>query len=427
MGIKITEKLNQKSCKPCNILIITDDFLPTPSANGVCAYNIAKILLDKGCAVKVLCNRQHKEKSMEWIDGLQVFRVWDSFFTRKMTNSKAKDLIIRIALASHLFIYPIKSINFLLRMIHKAINILKNYNIDTVISFNNPLEACLTGSVLKNYFGSIHFCVYDLDSFSNVLDGKFIKKKFKYKMMWHWERMVFEYADNIVIMENHKSHYDQDRYVLFQGKICVSNFPTLILKEDNHLVPKSNLYKPTCVYLGTLVKAYRNPENICKIFLNIEDLSLVFYGKSDTEEILKEYHHISQGRITHGGFVKFSHGQQKLREADFLISIGNINSDMIPSKTFEYISFGKPIVHFYTYSEDPVLHHLRKYPLSLLLDINDPIDKAVTIVKHFINNTFGKRISSETIKEIYYMNTPEYSVDLIENFYKNRVRLSGKV
>ena len=44
---------------------------------------------------------------------------------------------------------------------------------------------------------------------------------------------------------------------------------------------------------------------------------------------------------------------------------GNKVDNQVPSKIFDYISLGKPIINVYTSEKDPALEYLKQYPLAL--------------------------------------------------------------
>ena len=52
------------------------------------------------------------------------------------------------------------------------------------------------------------------------------------------------------------------------------------------------------------------------------------------------------GRVSHTVAIQY------MSEADFLLNIGNSISSMVPSKIFEYISTGKPIISIYSNIND---------------------------------------------------------------------------
>jgi len=399
-----------------SILIITSDFLPTPSANGVCAYNLARVLIDKGYSVEVISNRRDRLKKIEIIDGVTVKRLNNNTIIRYIKNKNIQLMISRINLLLHLFIYPIDSISAIFRYFITTINIIKSKNTSIIISLNHPLIGCLSGVYAKRKFkGKLKFVVYDVDSFANTIKGQFISQSKKTKMMWKWEKMIFDAADLLIVMRNHEVYYNQEKYIQFKHKMRIANFPMLYKQLLNRQNKQTGSERINCVYLGTLSQTYRNPKITCSLFSKISNVDLNFFGKIDnTETIIKKYSGQTQGRIHHGGMVSFLQGQEFLQSADILISIGNSDSDMVPSKTFEYMSYCKPIIHLFTFKEDPVIPILKRYPVALLLDAKKSVQTLVEQIKEFLSTCFRKSIDQKRVWELYFENTPEYSIELME-------------
>lgn len=406
-------------CK--NIIIITSDFLPTPSANGVCAFNLSKVLMERGYSVDVISNRKCHQKKIEILDDITIHRVPVQLIAQFIKNKKLQILVLRINLMLHFFMYPLVSIFEMFRYIHIVNRTIRKKEITILLAINNPLVGCLSGVFSKRKFKErLKFVLYDVDSFSNTLEGRFISLPKKKKMMWKWEKMIFSSADLAIVMQNHKEHYYQERYRQFNHKIKIANFPMLYTHLSNKQRQPTKYRTTKCVYLGTLSQTYRNPKIVCDLFSKISNVNLSFLGKiDDSETIIRKYSEETRGRIHHGGMVSFLQGQESLQNADILISIGNRDSDMVPSKTFEYISFCKPIIHFYTFKEDPVIPTLDKYPIALLLDASESIQALVDKTKDFLSANIGKTVDPKMIRELFYENTPEYSIDLIENCLLN--------
>lgn len=58
-------------------------------------------------------------------------------------------------------------------------------------------------------------------------------------------------------------------------------------------------------------------------------------------------------------------------EADFLINVGNMVPNMVPSKVMQYISTRKPIINLYHIRNDVVENYLADYPIELSLYYDD--------------------------------------------------------
>ncbi|MFA6711486.1 MAG: glycosyltransferase [Candidatus Caldatribacteriota bacterium] len=398
------------------VVIMTTAYLPHPDANGVCASNIANEFLQRGYQVSVLCSRQRSQQKEEYIHGIAVYRVTTPLVEeRAAKNAFGSLLLLRINRAFHLPVYPIDSLLFLFRFYRKLRSLVTEKSIDTIIAINNPLEGCLAGYWVKKKRENSKFCIFDVDSFSNKVDGKYIGGKLKFRLHRRWEQLLFPQADAIIAMETHEKHYNTPFYDPFKEKIHFSNFPFLITRNLKAVPsPPSLDQKYSGVYLGTFNTEYRNPKPICEAVTLIDDFYLTFYGRGDALPLIESYARETSGRISYGGFIAYSKGQEALEQAEFLISIGNAKSEMVPSKIFEYIAFGKPIIHFYSFAGDPVLAFLGRFPLALAVDTNQNVEENAGIIKRFIETNMGKRVDHAMIESVFLSNTPKYSVDLIE-------------
>ena len=93
-------------------------------------------------------------------------------------------------------------------------------------------------------------------------------------------------------------------------------------------------------------------------------------------------------RIFLHGFLTHEAIMQIYTESDFLLNIGNTNTAMLPSKLFEYMSTGKPIICTYTSKYDTSNEYIIKYPNSILLNENKPIDQHIKPLEKFLNKDF---------------------------------------
>ena len=88
--------------------------------------------------------------------------------------------------------------------------------------------------------------------------------------------------------------------------------------------------------------------------------------------------------------------------ADILINLGNKSTNQTPSKVFDYIGTGNPIVNFHSLPDDTSKFYLEKYPMKLnILEtenaLSDCVDQFVAFSEEFV----GKSVPRETLKEIY--------------------------
>ena len=117
----------------------------------------------------------------------------------------------------------------------------------------------------------------------------------------------------------------------------------------------------------------------------------------------------SNGAVKYLGMQPHDTAIQYIASADVLLSIGNVESPMAPSKIYEYMATGKPIIHTYTYEKDPCIEPLNKYGNSLILknDDKNALEKAMI----FINQI--TILNYEEVRSKFLTSTPYYSADLI--------------
>ena len=69
-----------------------------------------------------------------------------------------------------------------------------------------------------------------------------------------------------------------------------------------------------------------------------------------------------------------------------LLSIGNLNPSQLPSKVIEYISTGKPVIHFVEIQDDPVLEIADEFSNLIVINKNSNIaDVKEQLTNIFIN------------------------------------------
>jgi len=160
----------------------------------------------------------------------------------------------------------------------------------------------------------------------------------------------------------------------------------------------------------------RTPYALLKVLSGISDLNIRFViaGKNacgDLYEYLKDQNNIMLNVL---GEVPYDRAQDILRECDFFVNLGNVNPNLVPSKIFEYMSYGKPIISTFNSAEDSSLPYLHKYPVVCLIDEHDDnIKNAAGILTEFIKEHRETRVSYESIAELFYNNTPVAFRDLL--------------
>ena len=345
--------------KRIRYIFLTNQYLPTPGATGVCVHQVAKYMALQGEDVYVVCYGKN-QKSGEVIDGIKVIRVKEPFFIKTQSCGFIMSFVSRMTSLLLKFIYikkyPLRS-NLLVRRFVNSVLSLQQQGVDSVIIASyTPLEAVIAAAKCKEKNIASKIIYYSTDTLSNEKgDLGFLSANKRTNLGLKWERKLFALYDRIIIMECHKDHYTMNAFGEFANKISFASFPLIVKPESSYPVTQRDSYQ-RIVFAGNLYKKMRNPIYICGLINSVareSNLKAIFVGGGDCVEELERICEASNGIIKYVGFKPHSYVEQELFKADMLLSIGNSFSEMCPSKIYEYMSTGKPIIHTYTYEKDP--------------------------------------------------------------------------
>jgi len=144
-------------------------------------------------------------------------------------------------------------------------------------------------------------------------------------------------------------------------------------------------------------------------------LHLYGYGCNDIIEKFKKT--LGDRLIVHGK-VSREETLEAMFNADILVNIGNSIPNQLPSKVFEYISMGKPVVNFAELKEDTSHRYFSKYPLALTVYNDQDIEKNLSLVEKFIFENKGKSLLFEeataNLKECLSENVVQRIVEAID-------------
>ncbi len=397
-------------------IFLTNAYMPNPGATGVCVHQVAKDLVSRGEDVVVICFEDgNNHKSV--VDSIRTVRIKAPFFIQpyKGKNKYMSRCHWAVGLISKLLYinkYPLRSKKLVSRYL-KAINREEDNQTDLcIIATYTPLEGVVAAAKYKEKNRGAKLIYYSTDTLSNETgESGILSAKNRTKLGLKWELYLFSVYDRILIMDCHRNHYEKEIYRKFSSKIKYASFP-LIVKPVfyNKTIVKHTVN--TIVFAGNLYSKMRNPKYICNLMTSTfssSQIRVIFIGGGDCIEEMKSLSRESKGMLQYVGFQPYTYVEKALSEADVLLSIGNSFSSMCPSKIYEYMSTGKPIIHSYTYEKDPCLEPLEKYGNSLLLkeDENGNQEKLVS----FISNI--KVLDYSIVAHNFESNTPQYTSGLI--------------
>ena len=217
----------------------------------------------------------------------------------------------------------------------------------------------------------------------------------------YYEKKFYQNASKIIFTHDEVAELHQNKFNIDRTKIVIG-YPIALLDEKRIKNSLTFDYEDTPLkigYFGAFTKSVREPNNyIISIANSLNDeIKHEWYINKESKKYFTSIKNISSHQ-----FLDILPREIALEvmvsKMHVLLSIGNFNKYQMPSKVIEYISLGKPVLHFAEIPDDP------------LYNFNDLFDNL-------------KIINSKTTKnelENYFENIREKRLELnIGNFNNN--------
>lgn len=389
--------------------VVCDYWVPRKSANSVCVEKILPLLAEKYDIRLITCDENVVEGDFAKI------AVGDIPINKALADSKghmfksaAIKFVNKFNVVCHLPIYPIRSRKWANRYGKAIEELLKSGEVALIVAVCFPgesIEACLK---LKKNYPSVRFVAYFLDE---VAVGMY-RKNTCLRNLTSYAAACFEHRaiaelDGAIFLSSSRALVERNHSALL-GKIQFTDVP--LLSEDR-VVYKCDIHADRVVnilYAGTLANPDRNPSDFISLVRSVFDpgeVHLHFAG--DAAGLLDGYDDIDKL-----GFLPPPECDIQMRQSDILLSIGNMDPNLIPSKLFKYMSIGKPIIHLKRGERDSCLPYLARYPLALVLD--EGKSGAALAIKEFIRCLPKKNGLEISLGELFPMAYPAYTVRAFE-------------
>lgn len=403
------------------ILFLLDELPPTKSANGICVSKVIESLNSDGYETSCICWKANGQYLSEI--HLIPEKPWKQKVDRFSTGGtieKAWFQILRVAYkVKRIFllpIWPVDSCKTARNFYATASNLIDGGNIAAVVAVNYPGETLLAMRWLKKKYGDkIKTVMYPLDvSYVNPYCGK-IERAVSSHLCPRFMRSCSRYADMLLELENAQDMYNAVYTEKEQLNFKLCGIP--LLEQISKVEEKAPSNEVHFIYTGTLQRNIRDPEMAFSVLHSIAMLSnkkvvLDLYGQIDSQSrSLYDNGKFKFEFINHGWIVE-SELVSLLRKSDVLISLGNLESHLIPSKLFKYMSTGKPIMHFCLTENDPCIDYLIKYGNARIIHSGTIYDdnNLNDVVKFVENGTVIDRNLKNTFPKCF----PEYTANLLK-------------
>lgn len=203
-----------------------------------------------------------------------------------------------------------------------------------------------------------------------------------------------------------------EQYSEHSAKFVATEHPML---RDESLHSKSPRNEgDRFVYAGGLDRTNRNPKYMLELFHRLSaarDAHLHLFTYGNRENQIRDPR-FAESIIAHGR-VGPARAMDEMRIADFLVTQANLSNNITPSKIFDCMSTGLPIVHLYHHEDDQYLRYLERYGLALAIRIGSDIDESVRTLLEFCDSARGQRVSYANLSKEFPECTPEHFCELL--------------
>ncbi|MBR4626744.1 MAG: hypothetical protein IKO47_03410 [Ruminococcus sp.] len=321
-----------------------------------------------------------------------------------------------IRISSKVLRTPIGNYQLVKKMRNKIVELYKINKYDAIISVINPVEGAEALYLAKEEIPQINAILYEIDPNSNRYKiCRTIKEKIWQYRSIKWETKIYRSFDHIIHMASHRRHYSADCFSEFKGKSIYLDIPNF---ESMNSMTTGSIHVPLrLLYCGAFYPGMREPYYMFNLFKEIsKSVQLVldiYTGNSMRSEL--EEQSAKLGYIKLHNEIPQEQLNKVIDEADILISVGNKDSDFLPSKTLMYMGTSKPIIHFYFDKDDVSMRYFSCYPavLNVMQEKETTSEVKKRIVEFISKVQKGIAVDQKALKERLYRNTPEYSANQI--------------
>ena len=393
------------------LLIIVGDYLPNPSPNSNCLEKILECLPE--WEITILTSYFDKMlPDKETIGNITILRVFDWIkawykkewnhlrFAEKEVKKIVNYIISRFSFPDNKVVYRITGKKYIFQI--------KDQFFDVVISIGLPFTDHVLAEKYYQLNKKTQWIVYMLDPYSD--NKNIIKKGIIYRIFaQRAEDRILNRCSAIIAVFGIKIN---ER---FQDKLYRTGIPLLVPKVKNDNLKEDKIG----IFYGGLIKGIREPEDVLRILQEVKKLypeyCFYFFTKINGyfSNLLKKYSEVEHV-ITLHDYVSKNELEDIVARSEILINIGNIVSNQVPSKIFEYISWRKPILHFYSIDNDSSIPYLENYPNVCIIDTRKDKKKSAEEIKSFLlskHNSYS--FDSLLEKPLLKASTPEYTANII--------------
>ncbi|CAH1547089.1 hypothetical protein VHARVF571_90143 [Vibrio harveyi] len=348
-----------------NIVILLGSYYPNYSAVGVCAKKLVENLaMDNNVRVVSFANGANKQSKS--------LARHEVFFIKNRYN-RVVNALMRVFSPFSL------NSNIIKQFEQKLLELNSIDKIDVVIPMSFPYESNQAALKFKKKHQGVLLipCLLDEYVSNSALHYNFILQKLKSYFLKKNQQFLISQSDRVIML---RSVFDNIESGFEDTKKIYSVLPPLIDGDGFVSVKKTSSKCLSIVYAGSLTTKHRDPLKLINGLTDLSDffnsyhVSFKFFGNGDGYDFWNSMDQNKMELFRYAGSVSYDESTQLMRDADFLLSVGDNSGRQISSKIFEYMNMGKPILHYSYVNNCATGRLLEKYPFSFIIAHGEVVD-----------------------------------------------------
>ena len=347
------------------ILIVSHQFLPFVSPRTTRWSLLIDELTKKGNEVTVLTGTAPEELKKNY----EVLYFGNKKFSSNInkvrkdsqdsSNNYLKKIIYSILKTIYRFLF--KTFSWPDYAMFWAFTIFKNRKridnkFDIIISVSLPFTSHLCAYILQKRISADWYMDIG-DPFSLKINSPENNKIIYSYLNKYYEKKFYQNAKKIIFTHSEVAELHQDKFNIDRRKIVIG-YPIALLNEKRIKNSLTFNYEDTPLkigYFGAFTKSVREPNNyIISIANSLDDqIKHEWYINEESKKYFTSIKNISSHQFL-DTLPREVALEVMVSKMHVLLSIGNFNKYQMPSKVIEYISLGKPVLHFAEIADDPL-------------------------------------------------------------------------
>lgn len=318
-------------------------------------------------------------------------------------------------------IYPLTRMYYIWQYYKSCKRIVGNEHFDLLISQYNPFESVISGAMLRKKGYVCKHIVLSWDVIYGKRHHSIIPNWYALQRQRKLVNWIARNTDKLVTLYSQKDFHEEKGDVPAAiGKRIYLGIPSLT-RHKIVFQPTSRDYiktgKINIIYAGHIFneETVAYSINLFNASSFAKNINFILLCKDPDKDSLKKICEGFKGTIQLSQWVPLEELYYLYSKVDIFVAYGGKWILGIPGKTYDYMSFGKPILHFYRIENDANLSLFAPYPLFKGLNVNLPIDTNKTELDSFIEKKAGQRVEFEEVERLFPYATMSAYIRVIDD------------